>query len=416
MQLSPAERVSAAYSRLFAGSPPERLGIALSGGGDSTALLVLTRDALPETQLFAATVDHRLRDGSAAEAAQVGALCRSIDVPHEVLPWEGWAGEGNLQAEARSARSALLTDWAERNGLAHVALGHTRDDQAETVLLRLARGSGVDGLAAMPERRVSQGVAWLRPVLKIGRQELREVLEGRGIDWADDPSNEDERFDRVKARRMAESLAELGLTPSRLIRTAEQMAMARNALNDSAADYLGRAMVEKGDLLMPNPNRFPAPREILLRAFAHALCWVSSSVYRPRFDALTAMLDGLEQGKAGTLHGCRISSEGTLWRVAREYAAVAETATPPAALWDKRWQFHGPPPPAGAHVAALGEVGLEECEAWRVSGLPRSSLLSTPALWLGERLLSAPLAGRPEGWTARLCHGAEHLVSTLRSD
>ncbi|MBS8225894.1 tRNA lysidine(34) synthetase TilS [Vannielia litorea] len=407
---------SDAYARLFAGDPPRRLGIALSGGGDSTALLILTREALPEVELCAATVDHRLRTSSAEEAAQAGRLCREFDVPHEILPWEGWAGEGNLQAEARSARSALLADWAERNDLDHIALGHTLDDQAETVLMRLARGSGVDGLAAMAGRKASQGLTWLRPLLDTRRADLRAFLSERGIRWSDDPSNDDERFDRVKARRMGEELARLGLTPERLVRTADQMAMARDALNESAAAYLTRARVEQGDLLMPNPNRFPAPRDTLLRAFAHALCWVSSSVYRPRFEALTAMLDELEPGKAGTLHGCRISSEGTIWRVSREYAAVSDLATPPAMRWDKRWQFHGPTPPEGAHLAALGPIGLEECEDWRASDLPRPSLMASPALWLGERLLSAPLAGRPEGWTARLCHGQEHLVSTLRAD
>ncbi|QDC08889.1 tRNA lysidine(34) synthetase TilS [Oceanicola sp. D3] len=414
--MSFAANVSAAYSRLWTDGPPTRLGIALSGGSDSTALLILTREALPEIQLFAATVDHQLREGSGKEAEQAGQLCHSLGLPHEILPWEGWAGEGNLQAAARSARSALLADWAERNELAHVALGHTRDDQAETVLMRLARGSGVDGLAAMAPLRRSAGISWLRPMLEVSRQDLRAELTARGVAWADDPSNDDLRFDRVKARAMTKELSRLGLTPERLVRTASQMAMARDALNHGAAAYLGRASVEQGDLLMPSPASLSAPRETVLRAFAHALCWVSSTVYRPRFESLTAMLDGLEQGKAGTLHGCRISSEGATWRITREYAAVADVATPPAALWDKRWQFHGPKPPDGAHVAALGAIGLAECENWRDSGLPRASLLASPALWLGDRLLSAPLAGRPEGWAARLCHGAEHLVSTLRAD
>lgn len=409
MQLSLVSAVTAAYSRQLGTALPRRLGIALSGGSDSTALLLLTRAALPEVQVFAATVDHRLREGSAAEAAAAGELCQSLGIAHEILPWEGWAGQGNLQDAARSARRALLADWAERHEIAHVALGHTRDDQAETVLLRLARGSGVDGLAAMAGASAGHGVIWLRPLLDLRREALRDHLRAEAQGWADDPSNDDLRFDRVKARQMADTLAPLGLTAERLARTAGQMALARDALNHYAADLLARHVsLIHGDLLLTLPAQ--TPRDTTLRAFAHCLGWTASATYRPRYDALTA---ALAASRPTTLHGCRITPEAGRLRIAREYAAVAETATPPAALWDGRWRLSGPTPPSGAHLAALGEIGLAECADWREAGLPRASILATPALWLGDRLIAAPVAGRSEGYTARLCHGVEHLVSTL---
>ena len=146
------------------------LGVAVSGGSDSVALLLLVRAwaAVSGREIAAVTVDHGLRAGSAGEAADVAALCARIDVAHDVLNWRGWDGRGNLQDHARRARRDLIADWAQERGIATVALGHTLDDQAETVVMRLARGSGVDGLAAMAVVSQAACVVWLRPLLGLG--------------------------------------------------------------------------------------------------------------------------------------------------------------------------------------------------------------------------------------------------------
>ena len=148
---SPAAALEAALAAVFPDARPTALGVAVSGGGDSVALLCLMADwAAPrEVRLAAATVDHGLRPEAAAEAAGVAALCGRLGLAHATLRWEGWDGRGNLMDAARRARRRLLADWAAEQGLAAVALAHTRDDQAETVLMRLARGAGVDGLSAM---------------------------------------------------------------------------------------------------------------------------------------------------------------------------------------------------------------------------------------------------------------------------
>ncbi|MCB2123065.1 MAG: tRNA lysidine(34) synthetase TilS, partial [Rhodobacteraceae bacterium] len=125
----------------------DRLGVAVSGGSDSTALLCLLADlrGTGGPDLAAVTVDHGLRPEAAGEARSVAALCARLGVSHTICRWDGWDGTGNLPDQARRARQNLIAGWASGLGIGAVALAHTRDDQAETVLLRLARGSGVDG-------------------------------------------------------------------------------------------------------------------------------------------------------------------------------------------------------------------------------------------------------------------------------
>ena len=315
MPLSPKEAVGRWAGR----HPGEVVGVAVSGGGDSVALLHLARAALAGGGLLAVTVDHGLREGSAAEAAEAGRLCADLAVPHDVLRWEG-EGRGNLQARAREARRRLIGEWARKRGVETVLLGHTADDQAETVLLRLARGSGVDGLAGMPEGFRAEGVTWARPLLGVTREALRAWLRARGIAWAEDPSNDDPRFDRARARALTEALAGLGLTRERLLRTAGHMARARAALDSRAAGIAReRAHEDGGGLLLPLDllEGFEA-EDAPGRLLAAALIWVGGQEVRPRWEALGRLVDLVRAGRAATLHGCRVAPEGTWLRLERE--------------------------------------------------------------------------------------------------
>jgi tRNA(Ile)-lysidine synthase len=214
---------------LFAFFPPAgRLILAVSGGADSTALLVLAhrwrtgRAQGPE--LIVATVDHGLRAGSRAEAEQVCALAVKLGLPHELLRWTGAKPPAGIEAAARNARYALLAGFARQSGAAHLALAHTLDDQAETVLMRLAAGSAPGGLAGMRPKEMRDGVALLRPFLGIRKERLVATLRRDGIAWTEDPTNADPRFARARLRGASAVLAREGLTPERLARLAERMA------------------------------------------------------------------------------------------------------------------------------------------------------------------------------------------------
>ncbi|MGV8951126.1 MAG: tRNA lysidine(34) synthetase TilS, partial [Cypionkella sp.] len=192
----------------------QRLAVAVSGGSDSLALLHLAHQAAGQLgwDLQAVTVDHGLRDEAAQEAAQVGAICAGLGVPHQVLRWDHGEISGNLQDQARRARYALMTDWARAQGIARVWIGHTADDQAETFLMGLSRAAGLDGLSGMRPDWVEAGVRFERPLLGVSRANLRAYLTRRGVVWLEDPSNQNDRFARVRARRALTMLQPLGIT------------------------------------------------------------------------------------------------------------------------------------------------------------------------------------------------------------
>jgi len=391
-------RLDAALERTCPGDAP--LGVAVSGGGDSMALLLAlaARARSGGPAIRAVTVDHGLRAGSADEARAVAETCAGLAIPHETLAWTGWDGRGNLQDVARRARLSLIADWARGNGIGRVALAHTRDDQAETVLMRLARGAGVDGLSAMRAERRLLGVTWLRPFLDISRADLRAWLTGQGSRWIDDPSNADPRFDRVQARQVLAALAPLGITGAGLAETAARLASARAALEACTAEAaVSVATEDRGDVVFSRDGLAALPEEIARRLVVSALCWVSSADYPPRAAALAETLGALNAAPRATIHGCLITRDGQSLRISREASAVAGTVCEPSALWDGRWRVSGPAR-EGDELRALGENGLSACPDWRETGLPRASLLASPAIWRRGRLIGAPLAGRPDGW------------------
>ncbi|OYW63439.1 MAG: tRNA lysidine(34) synthetase TilS, partial [Bosea sp. 12-68-7] len=213
---------------LFSDLAAERsLLVAVSGGPDSVALLALLADWSREPGrpcLAAATVDHGLRPDSAAEAQGVAALCARLGVTHRTLRWEGDKPRGRLQERARAARYALLAAEAENAGRAVVVTAHTLDDQAETLLMRMARGSGPSGLAGMRGRVVRDGTVLARPLLGVPKTRLIATAQARGLPVIEDPSNGDPRFARARWRALMPLLAAEGLDAERLSLLAGRLA------------------------------------------------------------------------------------------------------------------------------------------------------------------------------------------------
>jgi tRNA(Ile)-lysidine synthase len=257
-------------------APYPRLLLAVSGGPDSVALMLLCAnwrersapDVAPD--IAVATVDHGLRPGSRAEAEQVGAWARRLGFAHHLLTWSGEKPTTRIQERARDARYSLLARCARETGAAAVVTAHHADDQAETILFRLTRGSGVAGLAGMAPVAGLDGTALLRPLLGWRKSALIEICAAAGHPYFTDPSNANDAFARARLRKLAPTLAEMGLDTDALLRLGARAARADAALDAGASDLRARALLETA----PESARFDAgalraaPLELLQRVIA----------------------------------------------------------------------------------------------------------------------------------------------------
>ncbi len=226
-----------------------RVLLAISGGPDSTALLKLAADwraADPaRPQIFAATIDHGLRPESQGEAQDVAALAQRLGIPHAILVWEGERPTSRLQEKARAARYRLLVAHAREIGADCIVTAHHADDQAETVLMRMARGSGIAGLAGMRPVAILDGLSLVRPLLDIPKSGLVAFCHAQGLAVAEDASNINPRYARVRFRLLADTLAGQGLTARRLAQLAQRAARADDALA-AMAQTLAKEAVTRG--------------------------------------------------------------------------------------------------------------------------------------------------------------------------
>jgi tRNA(Ile)-lysidine synthase len=297
-----------------------RIGLAVSGGPDSVALLLLAHAARPG-RVAAATVDHGLRVEARAEAAFVAGLCDALGVPHVTLRVSITADGHGVQAAARGARYAALADWCAGEGIDILATAHHLDDQAETLLMRLARGAGVAGLAGVREARPlhrrpgagrgdGEGVGLIRPLLAWRKDDLAAIVAAAGIAPVDDPSNRDPRYDRTSVRAL---LAMGAFDPARLAASAAHLAEAEVALDWAAAQAWDQRVAETGDAIVIDPTALPEElkRRLLARALAHF------AGPAPSGPELARLKDRLNAGGSANLAGV-LARGGRSWRLSAE--------------------------------------------------------------------------------------------------
>lgn len=290
--------------QLLNGDSPGRLGVAVSGGPDSLALLLLAHAAFPD-QIEAATVDHGLRDGSDREAHFVARLCATLDVPHAIFTLDPTTRDrGNLSDWARTERYKALDQWAEARGLTHLLTAHHGDDQLETMLMRLNRGSGVAGLAGIRARRGRL----LRTLLGWRKAELEEIVQQCGIEAVDDPSNRNDRYDRARLRRDLAGVTWLDAAAA--ARSAAALAQAEAALDWAAHHWAEQRLITEGDTATLDIQGLPA--ELVRRLVLAAMQCIRGDA-NPRGEDLDRLIARLQRGEAATLAGVKARGGG-LWR------------------------------------------------------------------------------------------------------
>ena len=394
--------------------------IAVSGGADSTALVHLlerwvrcsgSNAAVPLPILVVATVDHGLRPESVHEARAVAHLAGALGLPHSILTWRHDAKpDTGVQVAARTARYRLLEAFALGFPIPALVTAHHLDDQAETVVMRLARGSGLDGLAGIRRSRplgVGTPVPRERPLLGLPKSRLVATLEVHGIAWSEDPSNQDLTFERARWRAAWPQLARLGLTAEPIARSAARLERARQALEGVADSAWSRlAAINQGMFAtLVRPQFDSEPAEIRLRLLLRALAAFGATGLQPSLAQAEDLLSALatDAFATQTLAGCQIEQESGRILVFREPGRQGLPVLPlmPGAgrVWDNRFavalaaDFDG----ASATRCLVRALGSDGLAAFRKQvdalGLPARIAATLPSLWIGECPVAVPHLG-----------------------
>ena len=421
MQLASPVSVSEFRARLQALNIGDRFAIAVSGGRDSMALARLCADYVKSegSRVVALIVDHGLRDGSSAEAAQAKTWCEALGLEARILAWRGPKPQSGVQVAARAARYFLMAEAANELGVSTILTAHSADDQIETMLMRLARGAGLSGLASMEdETRIAAGagdpVRLARPLLPFSRDALTATVKAYDQDYIDDPSNDDQRYERVRIRRVLSTLHEDGgLDRDALLQTAQRLrAEKRRRLIEEEHAFRrmggvftrwGGASFDVASLIDCGPFRDGA--------IARTVRAVSGADHAPDDSEIATHVDVAVRKGAAAIGGALFKRSGARLWVLREPAAILGRAgVPPLAaienpagapmLWDSRFIFTAE---EAISVRPLGEPGLTALGASAaLIEAPVEAILGAPGLFRRDRLIGAPGLLFREGlrWTA----------------
>ena len=398
----------------------QSLLIAVSGGADSVALLLLlarwARQLTEPPVIEVATIDHQLREDSQREATWVAELAHTLGLKHSTRSWDAAKPTTGLQAAARKARYRLLLQIIDEGQLpapAAVVTAHTEDDQAETVVMRLARGSGVDGLAAMVPARALHGdgedVMLVRPFLSVPKAKLIEFLKAAQQTWLEDPSNTSRDFERIRLRQARDSLDALGVTAQALSLTAQRARRARQALEAQTQVFLSDAVaLHNGAFAEVDASAFAAqPDEIQIRTLIQLLRGfggVSPQAQLQKIEALQASLlrhDALTTTLGGCVVSKTCSPAGSQLRVYREAGRAPlptfEVLPGDKLDWDRRFQVSI----LDTAVAQQGQITVRALDGAAFAALrshlpsscakiPSAAAKTLPSFWCDDQLLAVP--------------------------
>jgi tRNA(Ile)-lysidine synthase len=403
-------------ARLTALGPFENqphIAVAVSGGVDSLCLVLLaSRWATSRGgRVTALSVDHGLRAESREELEQVSKWLQPKGIDHHILIWKERKPVAGLQAAARDARYKLLTEWCSNACVLHLLVAHTLDDQAETFLLRLKKGSGAEGLAAMSEIRETSSIRILRPLLSIPKVALQAFLEREGQDWVEDPSNRDMAFARVRIRQ---TLIDGSYDKEASAQSATRFGRIRIALETSIYQLLASSVqiYPAGFAVLDPKEIFNSPEEFGIRALGRVVSTIGGKSYAPRMEKIERLYKDLSNINSidtdvpsRTLSGCRfIVGNGSylgkilICREVRGLPKPMSIKSSMKLIWDSRFQIQFISSiKSGSRLAALGDTGLLNTVSCGIDfhdfGIPSLARLALPALFDEKGVYSIPHLG-----------------------
>lgn len=409
----------------FEASP--HLAVAVSGGADSMALCLLAHDwaGARGGRITALTVDHGLRDGAQAEALQVGRWLNERGIEPRVLSWTGEKPTAGIQNAARSARYALLSQWCREANVLHLLLGHHEGDQAETVLMRHSRGSGVEGLAGMAAVVEMAAVRLVRPLLTVSPKRLRATLSSMDQPWIEDPSNSDPAYARNRVRAALPRLKDSGIVIPSLMSTRARMARARLALDAATWTVLARCchLYPEGYAHLDASCMADVPGEVSTRALGWVLKVIGGRIHAPGVEKLERVCLKLireNELDSATLGRCRLIRAGgdvLVCREARGLPSPQLAQSTASVIWDDRFLIDVVSEKGSrageVWLTALGASGIKQIAkngdraGRRASGrhayrVPRPVITALPALADNDGVLSVPHLGFLRGGAGQL--------------
>ncbi len=380
------------------------IAVAVSGGIDSMCLAMLAQDwaSTRDGRAIALTVDHGLRSESAAEAQHVANLCKALGIEHHLLRWQPPALTHAIQQQARDARYGLLTSWCQQQHVLHLLTAHHQGDQAETLFFRLARGSGLDGLASMPAISYHANMRLLRPLLAFSKQQLLETLAARKLEWVEDPSNRSLNYTRNSIRAQLQAVQQPERLRAEAAELTQRLGIIRHHLETGLASQLAKAVsVFPGGYATVDTSAFLslAP-EYALRLLTDLMQTLGGDSYRLRSEKIARLYQDMcavgsftRRTLGGLVLVWQERSNSFLFCREPKAAGASLTLTPGLPqLWDQRFQVsHTSKNPL--RVAALGTKGariIKDLNHKAALSVPKSALICFPAFWRLEELVAVP--------------------------
>ena len=401
------------------------IGVAVSGGSDSMALFYLSYFWGQRTGnlIKVASIDHGLRKNSAYEIQFVKERVRKNHVSHCSLKSKVDINnlQGNIQDNARTVRYKLLTEWAKKEGLQCVLLGHTLDDQEENLILRFFRGSGVDGLASMEKKKLYNNILWFRPLLEYRKISLQIFLKDMEKDWVEDPSNNNEKFERIKIRKLLPKLKEAGLIKKRFVQTADHMKRATEVLAKVAINE-AKGMIEISDFGETKIDVYKYAKTLKdtqFRILSGLISWYSGNFYRPRFNQLDHLQKLIAENNdlnGVSLGGIILKKSAEFISINREMSAIKikEKITCRKIIWDNRWRLSfGKAYNQKLKIVPLGSLNYKKKEIFDIEVSTKTVLDTLPAILYENQLVFTPFSKLAYDIEVELLRGEKHLYKNF---